>query len=306
MSTFLQQLINGLALGSIYALIALGYTMVYGVLCLINFAHGDVYMVGAFVGFYVARAFGANAHSGGPLVAVASFVGAMAACALLGMAIERLAYRPLREHSRLAVLITAIGVSLLIENLGVVFFGATPQSFPVIVPEGAFHPAGDVSIKYAQVAIVGVSLVLMVLLRWIVFGTKTGLGMRAVSHSLDAAKLMGVPTNRTISFTFAVGSAFAAAAGVLVAVDIPKIEPYMGVMAGLKAFIAAVLGGIGNIPGSLVGGVLIGMAETFIVGYGGKIGLPSTYRDAVAFAILIGVLLFRPQGLFGRIQKEKV
>ncbi len=306
MSTFLQQIINGLALGSIYALIALGYTMVYGVLRLINFAHGDVYMVGAFAGFYVARAMNPAGAEPTITMAILTFLVSMASCALIGIIIERLAYRPLREHSRLAVLITAIGVSLLIENLGVVIFGATPRSFPTIVPERFIELPGDIVIKYAQVAIVGVSLVLMVLLRWIVMGTRTGLSMRAVSHSVDAAKLMGVPTNRTISFTFALGSIFAAAAGVLVAIDIPKIEPYMGVMAGLKAFIAAVLGGIGNIPGSLVGGIVIGMAETFIVAYGDKIHVSSTYRDAVAFTILIIVLLFRPQGLFGKIQKEKV
>ena len=303
MSTFFQQVINGLALGSIYALIALGYTMVYGVLRLINFAHGDVYMVGAFAGFYIARAMG---NSGGPAIAVTAFIGSMVACALLGMLIERLAYRPLRQQSRLAILITAIGVSLLLENLGIVVFGATPEAFPPILPEGVFELGGNVVMKYAQVAIVVVSLLLMGLLRWVVLGTKTGLAMRAVSHSVDTSKLMGVPTDRTITFTFALGSAFAAAAGILVAINIPKIEPLMGVLAGLKAFVAAVLGGIGNIPGALLGGLVIGLAETLIVGYGSTIGIESTYRDAVAFAILIVVLLVRPQGILGKIEKEKV
>jgi len=306
MSTFIQQLINGLALGSIYALIALGYTMVYGVLRLINFAHGDVYMVGAYAGYYIARAMAPEGTGGGYLLPIAVFVGSMGACALIGVIIERVAYRPLIRQSRLAILITAIGVSLLIENLGIVIFGAAPQSFPSILPERTFQLGGNVVLRYAQISIVVVSILLMILLRWVVMGTKTGLAMRAVSHSIDASKLMGVPTDRTISFTFALGSAFAAAAGVLVAVYIPKIEPLMGVMAGLKAFVAAVLGGIGNIPGSLIGGVLIGLSETLIVGYGGNIGIESTYRDAVAFAILIIVLLVRPQGLLGKIQKEKV
>jgi branched-chain amino acid transport system permease protein len=303
LGTFLQQIINGLALGSIYALIALGYTMVYGVLKLINFAHGDVFMIGAYAGLFVATAVGTAA---GPLTVPVVFLGSMAICALIGVLMERFGYRPLLEQSRMSILITAIGISLLFENLGILLFGATPRTFPAIIPERVFEPLSDVFVRSSQLAVFGVSVVLMLLLRWVVFGTRMGLAMRAVSHSIDAAKLMGVPTNRTIGFTFALGSALAAAGGILFALVFPKIEPLMGVMAGLKAFVAAVLGGIGSIPGSLIGGLVIGLAETMIVGYGDIIHVESTYRDAVAFLILIFVLLVRPQGILGRIEKEKV
>ncbi len=304
MSTLLQQLVNGLTIGAIYALIALGYTMVYGILRLINFAHGDVYMVGAFAGFFLARALGLGQEPSfiGLLVVLA---GAMVAAAVVGLVIERFAYRPVRRYPRMTVLITAIGVSLLIENLGVVLWGGAPRSFPSLLPIQGWSIAG-VSLSGAQLAIFGVSLALTLVLQWIVYRTRLGMAMRAVSFSLDNAKLMGINTDAIIALTFAIGSALAAAGGVLTAQYNPQIDPLMGIMTGLKAFVAAVLGGIGNIPGAVLGGLLIGLAETLVVGYGQLVGVPSTYRDAVAFAILILVLLFRPSGILGRTVREKV
>jgi branched-chain amino acid transport system permease protein len=297
-STFLQQLVNGLSLGSIYGLIALGYTMVYGILRLINFAHGDVYMVGAYMGYYLSTWM----RGGEPsfLKAAVVMLGAMLACAALGVIIERFAYRPVRKASKLASLITAIGVSLLLENGGQLVFGADPKFFPSVAPKYELTVA-DVHLNSDQLMVFVVSLLLMAFLYVLVMKTKTGIAMRAVSFNLDAAKLMGVSTDRIIAFTFALGSAFAAVAGVLIGMAIPKIDPLMGVMYGLKAFVAAVLGGIGNIPGALLGGQLIGLAETFVVAY-----VSPTFRDAIAFAILIALLLFRPQGILGRVVKEKV
>lgn len=308
MTEFFQQLVNGLAWGSIYALIALGYTMVYGVLRLINFAHGDVYMVGAFVGFFVAGALGAGAGLAGGAglgVLLLVLVGAMVAASVLGYGIERLAYRPLRSYPRMAVLITAIGVSLLIENLGIVAWGGAPRSFPSLLGNRSFD-VGGVSISSAQILIFVVSGLLALGLDWIIYNTRLGTAMRAVSFNLDVSKLMGIDTDRIVSFTFVLGSALAAAGGVLTAQFNPQIDPLMGIMTGLKAFVAAVLGGIGSLHGALLGGLLIGLAETFVVGYGSRIGIPSTYRDAVAFAILILVLLVRPTGILGRPLTEKV
>ncbi|MFY9552905.1 MAG: branched-chain amino acid ABC transporter permease [Thermoanaerobaculia bacterium] len=298
MTTFLQQLVNGLSLGSIYALIALGYTMVYGVLRLINFAHGDVYMVGAYVGYYLSRKLRGDEPS--LVSAVLVMVGAMAVCAVLGMLIERLAYRPVRREARLTLLITAIGVSLFIENLAQLVFGPDPKFFPSLAPHADFI-FGGVHLTSEQITVIAVSMLLMVLLRFFILKTRTGKAMRAVSFSLDGARLMGISTDRIIAITFAVGSALAAAAGVLIGMQIPKIDPLMGIMYGLKAFVAAVLGGIGSIPGAVLGGLLIGTSEVMVVGY-----LSSTYREAIAFGILILVLILRPQGLLGRVQKEKV
>jgi len=298
MTTFLQQLVNGLSLGSIYALIALGYTMVYGVLRLINFAHGDVYMVGAYVGYYASRRLQGREPSIVSALLVMAI--AMAACALLGVLIERLAYRPVRREARLTLLITAIGVSLFIENLAQLVFGPDPKFFPSLAPRADFHVAG-MRLTSEQITVIAVSLLLMYLLRLFVMKTRTGKAMRAVSFSLDAAKLMGISTDWIIAVTFALGSALAAAAGVLIAMQIPKIDPLMGISYGLKAFIAAVLGGIGSAPGAVLGGLLIGTSEVMVVGY-----LSSTYRDAIAFGILILVLILRPQGLLGRVHKEKV
>ena len=297
---FVQQLINGISLGAIYALIALGYTMVYGILRLINFAHGDVYMVGAFAGYYIARTVGiGHAGASGPLPFFAVMVASMAICAVLGFVIERGAYRPLRRTHRLNALITAIGVSLLLENLGQIIFGADPKLFPELVSRTTFS-LGIVQISNVQLIVVGTAVALTLGLQFIVHRTRMGTAMRAVSFSHDAAGLMGINTNRVISFTFVLGSALAAAAGILVGLYNPKIDPLMGIMPGLKAFVAAVLGGIGNIPGAILGGLIMGTAETLTVGY-----LSSTYRDAITFVILVAVLLFRPTGLLGTPQRAK-
>ncbi len=298
MTLFLQQTLNGLSLGAIYALIALGYTMVYGTLQLINFAHGEVYMMGAFAALYIARYIGV---ADAPSVAGAAVVGlgAMLACALLGMAIERLAYRPLRRASRLNMLITAIGMSLLLQNVALLAFGPL-QSFPSILPEAQWTLAG-VIVRSNDLITFFVTLTLMVILTLVVERTQIGRAMRAVSHSRDTAALMGIPVDRVVSFTFAMGSILAGAAAVLVAMDKHTIRPDMGMTGGLKAFVAAVLGGIGSIPGAVAGGLLLGMSETYVSGY-----LASTYRDAIAFLLLICILLYRPAGLFGKSTIEKV
>ncbi|HYP26173.1 MAG TPA: branched-chain amino acid ABC transporter permease [Blastocatellia bacterium] len=305
MDTFIQQLINGLTIGSIYALIALGYTMVYGILRLINFAHGDIYMVGAFAGYFIAPAlgFGNQPSLIGLLIVL---LGSMLVAAAVGVAIERFAYRPVRKYARMTTLITAIGVSLLLENLAVVIFGGAPKSFPQLLQNENYPLFGNAAISKSQLVIFAVSIALMLLLQWIIYKTKVGTAMRAVSFNLNSAKLMGINTDVIIAFTFALGSALAAAGGVLTAQYNPQIDPLMGIITGLKAFVAAVLGGIGNIPGAVLGGLLIGAAETFVVGYGQSVGIPSTYRDAVAFSILILVLLFRPAGLLGTTVQEKV
>jgi branched-chain amino acid transport system permease protein len=298
MTTFLQQLVNGLSLGSIYALIALGYTMVYGVLRLINFAHGDVYMLGAYAGYYLSRKLKGDEPS--LVSALLVMLGAMLACAIVGAIIERFAYRPVRRAARLTLLITAIGVSLFIENAAQLVFGPDPKFFPSLAPRADFI-VGGVRLTSEQLTVIAVSVILMILLRFFILKTRTGKAMRAVSFNLDAAKLMGISTDKIIAITFALGSALAAAAGVLIGMQIPKIDPLMGINYGLKAFVAAVLGGIGNVPGAVLGGLLIGASEVMVVGY-----LSSTYRDAIAFGILILVLLLRPQGILGRAQKEKV
>lgn len=299
MTVFLQQLINGLSLGAIYALIALGYTMVYGTLQLINFAHGEVYMMGAFAALYLARWGGVDQNP--TIVGVIGVgLGAMAFCAVLGMAIERLAYRPMRGASRLNILITAIGVSLLLQNMGLLLFGAL-DSFPTIVPETQWEPMLGIVLRSNDLITFGVTFALMLALHHIVENTQMGRAMRAVSHSRDTAALMGIPVDRVISFTFAIGSVLAAAAAFLVAMDKHVIRPDMGATGGLKAFVAAVLGGIGSIRGAVLGGLLLGICETLVSGY-----IASTYRDAIAFAILILVLLLRPAGLLGRNTVEKV
>jgi branched-chain amino acid transport system permease protein len=308
---FLQQLINGLSLGSVYALLALGYTMVYGILRFINFAHSDVFMVGAFVGYYAVTPF--TLHFAGVVLPVNLHLGnhsilsgllvlliAMALCALLGVIIERLAYRPLRDRSKLTVLITAIGVSLLLESGGQLIFGADPEPFPRIFPVHQFS-GGGLTISSNQLLVIGVSSLLLIALQAIVLKTKIGTAMRAVSFNHQAASLVGINNDRVISFTFALGSALAAAGGILYSMNYPSIEPYMGILPGLKAFVAAVLGGIGNIPGAALGGVILGLIETFVNG-----SRYSTYTDAIAFAVLILMLLFRPAGLLGKVQVEKV
>lgn len=296
MSEFVQQLINGVSLGAIYALIALGYTMVYGVLRFINFAHSDVFMIGAFVGYYLAPKFARESFFGGGMILVI----AMIACAALGIIIERLAYRPLRASSKLNVLITAIGVSLLLENGGQFLFGANPKPFPAIFPAKSAQVAGVV-ISSNQVAVILISVVLLVGLQFIVLRTKMGTAMRAVSFNPTAASLVGINNDVVISFTFGLGSALAAAGGILYSLNYPSIEPLMGILPGLKAFVAAVLGGIGNIPGAALGGLILGVIETFVNG-----SRFSTWTDAIAFALLILILIFRPAGLLGKMQVEKV
>ena len=305
MTELLQQLINGLSLGSIYALIALGYTMVYGILRLINFAHGEVFMVGAYAGYYAASVLGIDAYEasgqGFPLfMALAVLLFAMLAAAALGASIEFLAYRPVRSAPRLTPLITAIGVSLFLQNLGMLVFGAQPRRYPPILRELRFE-FGGVIITNIKLTIFAVALVLMLGLRFFVLRTWTGRAMRAVSINLDAARLMGIDTNRTIRACFALGSALAAAGGILFGLDQITINPLMGVLTGLKAFVAAVLGGIGSIPGAVVGGLLIGLAEQLTAGY-----LSPEYRDAITFVILILILLLKPEGLLGVVRVEKV
>jgi len=298
MIKFFQQIVNGLALGSIYSLIALGYTMVYGVLRLINFAHGDIYMVGAMVGYYAARIFtGGGSATRLGLVLLSS----MLVCGLLGALIERLAYRPLRRAPKINALITAIGVSLFLEYFGQWLFGADPKSFPdLIESQQAFNFHGVV-FNNIQLMIFIVSFLLMFGLRFIVQKTKIGKAMRAVSFSHVGSQLVGIPINRIISLTFVLGSVLAAAAGILLGLLNHKIDPLMGLMPGLKAFVAAVLGGIGNIPGALAGGLLMGIAETLVSGY-----ISSTYQNALAFILLIVVLLVKPAGIFGKSSQEKV
>jgi branched-chain amino acid transport system permease protein len=310
MQDLVQQLIIGLSIGATYALIALGYTMVYGVLRLINFAHGEVYMTGAVVGWYLAR-WMAGMHLGVWVSLSVVFAGAMVACAALGFAIEFFAYRPLRSRPRLVVLITAIGVSLLLQNLAQsnFIFGPTPRSFPPLIEVKTvlrFHVGNTVdpvAITNLDLLSLSLSVVLMGAMTWIVMKTKVGLALRAVSHRVDTAALMGINTDRTISWTFMFGSALAAVAGVMDAIRY-DVRPLMGLMPGLKAFIAAVLGGIGSIPGALAGALLLGLVETLAKYY-----LPrgyTEYADGVAFVVLILILLFKPSGLLGRATREKV
>ncbi len=306
MADLLQHLINGLATGTIYALVALGYTMVYGVLKLINFAHGDVMMVGVYMGYATAQKLGRPAQSslGGVLLV---FLVAMAGCALLGLGIERFAYRPLREKPRLTALITAIGISFTLEYGFQLDFGplpgAAPRAFPEIIrPKEWFMLGdGDVVIWNWQVISFLIAVVLMVTLQYLVFKTRFGRAMRAVSFDHRIAGLMGIPTDRVIAGTFMLGSALAAGAGILYAIKDTAIQPLMGLYVGLKAFVAAVIGGIGHVPGAVVGALLLGLVEEFVVGY-----TASSWRDAVAFGFLIVVLLVRPAGLFGRVAAEKV
>ena len=294
MQELAQQLINGLALGAIYALIALGYTMVYGIIQLINFAHGDVYMIGAYVGYFCMSVL----HLG----FFESLVLAMLVCTVLGVLIERIAYKPLRNSTRIAVLITAIGVSLLLEYGMMFFVGPDVRSYPAL-PDylTASFDVGGVVITMQSLLIVGISVLLMIALQFIVNRTRMGKAMRAVSMDADAARLMGINVDNTISFTFALGSALAGAAGVLVGVYYNSINPLMGILPGLKAFVAAVFGGIGLIPGALIGGFFIGATETLVSGY-----VNSMFKDAVVFGLLILVLIVKPTGLLGRNVREKV
>src|SRR5882762_3303243 len=273
--------------------------MVYGVLKLINFAHGDVFMIGAMVGWYVARWTGESRTPSIPGALLVTLA-AMAACAILGFVIERLAYRPLRNQPRLNSLITAIGVSFFLEYGGQYLFNPTPRFFSVLPHSPPIH-IGAVSLGFVDAVTVLVAVPLMYVLQYIVFHTRMGRAMRAVSFNAQTASLMGVNVDLVISFTFVLGSTLAAAAGILYASKYPSVQPLMGLMPGLKAFVAAVLGGIGNVPGAMLGGLVLGLAEQIVSGY-----LSSSWRDAVAFGILILVLLVRPTGLLGRGEAEKV
>ncbi|MBC6349431.1 MULTISPECIES: branched-chain amino acid ABC transporter permease [Lactobacillus] len=292
MQTVLQQIINALSLGSIYALLALGYSMVYGIINLINFAHGDIYMLGAFFAYYVINAWHFNF--------ITALLSAMIIGAVSGVVIEYFAYRPLRKSPRIAVLITAIGVSFLLENGMSYFVGSNARSFPQVIEQVNYN-IGGVQISNVQILILATALILMVSLQLIIQKTKMGRAMRAVSVDPAAAELVGVNVNHTISFTFALGSALAGAAGILIGMYYNQIDPLMGMTPGIKAFVAAVLGGIGSVPGASLGGFLIGILETFFQ----SIGL-SAYKDAVVYLVLIVILLFLPAGIFGKNTKEKV
>ncbi|MEI6344637.1 MAG: branched-chain amino acid ABC transporter permease [Verrucomicrobiota bacterium] len=300
MHEFLQQLINGLSLGAIYALIALGYSMVYGLLKFINFAHGDVLMVGAFAGFF-ATPFVRRFLPDPWMSTAAVIIWAMVVCALLGVIIERLAYRPLRNQPKLAVLITSIGVSLLLSYGGQLLFGVNQKGFPDLLPPINIALGAGVSVSGNHLLVIVVTLGLLVSLRQIVMRTRFGLALRALSQNRDAAALMGVHNDAVISLTFALGSALAGAAGVLYAMNIHSIEPLMGTLPGIKAFVAAVLGGIGSLPGAVMGGLILGLSECLLGG-----SCLSSYRDAIAFGLLILILLLRPSGLFGTSASEKV
>ena len=282
MDIFLQQALNGITLGSMYALVALGYTMVYGIVKLINFAHGDIYMAGAFLGLIVASTVTHNF-----LVVI---IVAMVGSAILGMTVEKIAYKPVRNSARISALISAIGASIVISNTAMLINGPQREAYPALI-----------SAKWSQGIIILTSVILMVALQYVVNRTKMGTAMRAVSQNLDASRLMGINPDNVISFTFAIGSALAAAAGVLYGTYYHTADPFMGLLFGLKAFVAAVLGGIGSIPGAMVGGLILGISEISAVALGF-----SSMRDAIAFSILIIILIVKPAGLFGRATKEKV
>jgi branched-chain amino acid transport system permease protein len=291
MSYLLQQVLNALQLGSIYALIALGYTMVYGILTMINFAHGDLFMVGAFLCFLSVVFL--------KLPFVPTLLASMVGTALLGVTIERLAYKPLRQAPRVSAIITALGVGLFLENFTLAL-SPYPKHIPSLVPDISWM-LGDVSISLLQIVVIACSLVLMVLLDLMVRRTMTGMAMRAISWDKTTAPLMGVPVDLIISMTFAIGTGLGGVAGVLYGLAYPVIDPYMGIMVGWKAFISAVVGGIGNIRGAMIGGYILGAVEILVVAF-----LPSTYRDFVAFGLLLVLLVFRPHGILGKPTVQKV
>lgn len=292
MQIFMQQLINGLSLGSIYALLALGYTMIYGIIKIIHFAHGDVYMLGAFFGYYTINVWHFNF--------IMALFGSIIFCALVGMLIEFVAYRPLRHSSRIAVLITAIGVSYFLENGMSVLFSGDTRDFPQVIKQVNYEWFG-IRITNIQLLIFATTIILMIILQLIVKKTKMGRAMRAAAADPVAAELMGININGTISFVFAIGSAMAGAAGVLIGLYYNSIEPTMGLTPGIKAFVAAVVGGVGSIPGAAVGAVIIGCLESLMQAIGF-----SAFKDAAVYVVLIIVLLFLPAGLFGNKQPEKV
>ena len=291
MTYILQQALNGLQLGSIYALIALGYTMVYGILTMINFAHGDLFMVGAFLCFISVVVF--------DLPFLPTLLFAMVGTALLGVVIERLAYKPLRNAPRVSAIITALGVGLFLENF-ILALNPYPKHIPHFMPDVSWV-LGGVHISSLQVVVIVLSLVLMVILDLMVRRTMVGMAMRAISWDKTIVPLMGVPVDFVISVTFAIGTALGGVAGVMYGIAYPVIDPYMGIMVGWKAFISAVIGGIGNIRGAMIGGYILGLIEILVVAF-----LPSTYRDFVAFTLLLILLIFRPYGILGKPRPQKV
>lgn len=290
--TFIQQILNAMQLGAIYALIALGYSMVYGIIRLINFAHGDIFMVGAFVGLFVAVKL--------KLPFLATLLVAMALTALIGMTIERVAYRRLRHAQRMSAVITAVGIGLFLENFVRAVVGPNPQSVPSIITLSTYQ-MGGLTTTNVQLIIIGVSLALMAVLRYIIQRTLLGKAMRAVSDNKEVIPLMGINLNLIVSATFALGSGLAAAGGIFYGQAYPIVDPYMGIIIGWKAFISAVMGGIGMVDGAVLGGFILGFVEIFVAAY-----LPSTFRDGIAFAILIVVLLLKPTGLLGKPVSKKV
>ena len=289
---FLSFLISGLSLGSIYAIIALGYTMVYGIAKMLNFAHGDVIMVGSYICFFAMMRYG--------LPPVVGVILAVIVCTVLGIVIERLAYKPLRQAASLAVLITAIGVSYFLQNAALLLWSSSPKVFPSIIGNGKLQ-LGELTISHVTLLTVAVCLVIMFVLTWFTGNTKMGKAMRACSEDKGAAQLMGIDVNGTISMTFAIGSGLAAIAGVLLCSAYPTLVPTTGSMPGIKAFTAAVFGGIGSIPGAFLGGLLLGVIETFSKAY-----ISTQLSDAIVFSVLIIVLLVRPAGLLGKTINEKV
>lgn len=294
---FLQQLVNGITLGGVYALIAVGYTMVYGVIQLINFAHGEIYMLGAFLAYTMVTVLG--------LPFFAAFALTLVICAVFGILLDLIAYRPLRNAPRLAALITAIGMSIFLQNLALMIWGSQIKAYPREVLPPVFSKAawifGEVSLSWLQVFILSVTVVFMILLHLIIHKTRIGTAMRAVSQDKTTSALMGIGVNRVISFTFAIGSAMGGMAGILVGLYYNAIFPTMGYIAGIKAFAAAVLGGIGSVPGAMLGGGVLGIAEVIGAGY-----ISSEYRDGISYAVMIAVILFKPSGLIGRQIGEKV
>lgn len=299
----LQQLFNGLSLGAIYALIAIGYTMVYGIIGMINFAHGEIYMIGAYVGLVTLSAIGVSAGLPVALIILLMLIVAVLVTAVYGYAVEKVAYAPLRGGPRLVPLISAIGMSIFLQNWVAVGQGARDMAVPALVTGSMQFEMGDFTITapYSRIMIILVTIVLMIMLHLYIKHSRLGRASRACSQDLRMANLLGIDTNKIISFTFVIGAMLAAVGGILIALAIGKLNPFIGFLAGIKAFTAAVLGGIGSIPGAMLGGVLLGLAETFAAAY-----ISSQYKDIVAFSLLVFILLFRPTGLLGKPEVEKV
>ncbi|MDO5057700.1 MAG: high-affinity branched-chain amino acid ABC transporter permease LivH [Lautropia sp.] len=300
----IQQVFNGLSLGAIYALIAIGYTMVYGIIGMINFAHGEIYMIGAYTGLVTLTAVGTQGNVPLPLLIGLMLVVAMGVTALYGYSVERIAYRPVRGGPRLVALISAIGMSIFLQNWVALGQGARDVAVPALISGGIDIPFAngfDVTLSWSRILIIVVTVVLMAVLAFYIRHSKMGRASRACSQDMQMARLLGIDTNRVISFTFMLGAVLAAVGGVLIAITVGKLNPFIGFIAGIKAFTAAVLGGIGSIPGAMLGGVLLGLAETFAAAF-----ISSQYKDIVAFGLLVLILLFRPSGLLGKPEVEKV